>query len=64
MQLQKEMKSNLAVKMCAALKKAIVKKDMKSKVAAKTCDGRLIRQIWSSEENTNSPEFLIFFFCH
>jgi len=30
-----EIQNSLAVKMCVALKKAIVKKDVKSKVAAK-----------------------------
>jgi len=35
MQLQKEVKSNPAVKKYAALKDAVVKKDVKSKVVAK-----------------------------
>jgi len=50
MQLQKEVKSNQ--KQCAALKKAIVKKDWKSKVAAK----KLLAN-GKSFNNSNSSEF-------
>jgi len=56
MQLQKEVKSNpkqpSCKKRCAAPKKAIVKKDVKSKVAAKKwlCNGKNLN-------NNNSGEF-------
>jgi len=55
-QLQKELKSNPAVKKGCSPKRVIVKKDVKSKVVAKkySCDGRLMEKFLN---NKNSGEF-------